>query len=266
MFASFPTVAVVPSSRPYNQLHDTLSMASQPRRPLRDLPIEHFVTPAPHKRPLSPGRSPLYSPAKRRILDAEGISISSGLGNRSHCSRPAFSSLCGAQFSTPYRPSRRGDVPVQRNVPSSSTRAMKSGTNSGTSSSSPSRVTAAQPTSHLSGLWDLHASSNDLPSYAQPSFAIDRQSKHYPGFDIHHDHRIALHAVVEPLPDNGMAIEDDKSEADSCKENVAPKRRTKRISHRSRLSLGDTTSSRLSGFPDKGVGASSHIMCFPAPR
>src|ERR1700742_1684328 len=53
-----------------------------PRGPLQDLPLEQFLPPdpniahtsRPNKRPLeSPGRPSLYSPAKRRILNNEGI-------------------------------------------------------------------------------------------------------------------------------------------------------------------------------------------------
>ncbi|KAF8646357.1 hypothetical protein AX16_007223 [Volvariella volvacea WC 439] len=58
------------------------------RAPLRDLPLEHFTNPVgfsptsphsgattsrPSKRPLSPGTPKPYSPAKRRILSAEGL-------------------------------------------------------------------------------------------------------------------------------------------------------------------------------------------------
>jgi len=240
-----------------------LSMALQPRTPLRDLPIEQFVASAAHKRSLSPSRSALYNPAKRRILDAEGVSISSGLGNRCHSSRPASSLLYGAQFVTPYRPLRRGDMHIQRNSgDSSSTRFPKSGSNTGTSPPSPNRATTMLLASHLPQLWDPHTS---LPP-CSPQFTIDRQSKHYPGFDIYHDHRIASPIAVESLSDNGIPVEDDKSEGEGCKENVPPKRKTKKISHRSRLSLGDPPSSRLSGPPYKGDATGLHTMCFPPPR
>ena len=258
-----PTVADVDFYNQYTTQSFYLSMALQPRTPLRDLPIEQFVTSAAHKRSLSPSRSALYNPAKRRILDAEGIPISSGLGNRSHSSRPTLSPLYGAQFATPYRPLRRGDMHIQRNSgDSSSTRFTKSGSNAGMSPASPSRATTTPLASRLPQLWDPHTS---LPPRSQ-QFTIDRQSKHYPGFDVYHDHRITPPVAVESLSDNGMAVEDDKSEGEGCKENVPPKRKTKKISHRSRLSLGDPTCSRLSGSPHKGDATGLHTTCFPAPR
>ncbi|KAL4076164.1 hypothetical protein V8B97DRAFT_1923895 [Scleroderma yunnanense] len=246
-------------------------MALQPRIPLRDLPIEQFVAPASdtrkHKRALSPSKSALYNPAKRRILDEEGISDS---GYRSHSSRPASSSLYGAQFAAPLCPSRR-DMSISPHIPSSSGAGAihftKSVLNTRMAHPNPGlSATTRLASLPLPQLWDPYSSDVPLPSCSQ-QFSIDRQSKHYPGFDIYHDHRIASPATTESLSDDGGGVEDDKHEGEDYKENVPPKRKTKKISHKSRLSLSSIPSPRLPGSPRKGdTACSGHTACFPAPR
>lgn len=85
--------------------------------PLHDLPLEQFLTPGiptaskmprTHKRPLSPSRTTLLNPAKRRVLDAEGISLSNNVVAASP-SHPVPFMLSNMHTVTPTRPSRLGN-------------------------------------------------------------------------------------------------------------------------------------------------------------
>lgn len=89
-----------------------------PRRiPLQDLPLEQFLTPGiistsktprNHKRPLSPSRTTPFNPAKRRVLDAEGISLSNNVV-KSSPAHPVPFMLSNMHTVTPTRLSRLGD-------------------------------------------------------------------------------------------------------------------------------------------------------------
>ena len=89
-----------------------------PRRlPLQDLSLEQFLTPGivtgskpqrKHKRPLSPSRITPLNPAKRRVLDAEGIPPSNNVV-KSSPSHPVPFMLSNVHTVTPTRPSRLGN-------------------------------------------------------------------------------------------------------------------------------------------------------------
>jgi hypothetical protein len=92
-------------------------METPRRMPLHDLPLEQFLTTGivtgsktqrKHKRPLSPSRSTPLNPAKRRVLDAEGIPPSNNvpLSSPSH---PVPFMLSNIHTVTPTRPSRLGN-------------------------------------------------------------------------------------------------------------------------------------------------------------
>ena len=92
-------------------------METPHRMPLHDLPLEQFLTPATltarktprkHKRPLSPSQTTLLNPAKRRVLDAEGIPHSNSATTSSPF-HPVPFMLSNVHTVTPTRPSRLGN-------------------------------------------------------------------------------------------------------------------------------------------------------------
>lgn len=92
-------------------------METPHRMPLHDLPLEQFLisgvvtgskTQRKHKRPLSPSRTTPLNPAKRRVLDAEGIPPSNNVAISSP-SHPVPFMLSNMHTVTPTRPSRLGN-------------------------------------------------------------------------------------------------------------------------------------------------------------
>ncbi|KII94930.1 hypothetical protein PLICRDRAFT_80430, partial [Plicaturopsis crispa FD-325 SS-3] len=168
--------------------------------PLQELPLDHFLpskSTAPqksNKRPHSPGVPSLFSPAKRRILTAEGIfspektmksSLVASRANTSPLlvlrggadsparkldfgppkSSPRTSVVSARKASNPRTP---GPSPPLRQSTSSSTRASESPeADDYFSPRHPSRVPTA------------------IPRQMPPP--PDRQSQHYPGFDVFQD-------------------------------------------------------------------------------
>ncbi|KAI6152215.1 hypothetical protein BKA82DRAFT_4108523 [Pisolithus tinctorius] len=252
-----------------------MASRSAHRTPLQELPVEQFIAPSAdtrkHKRPLSPSRSnALCNPAKRRILDVEGISTSHGHALSSFAFRPTSSTICGAHLLTPLRPSRNPDTHSPIALPSSSdpsrtylnTRAPHGpplGLDEGIS---------LPPTS--SRLWHSHTPPTVHLHYSTQD--VDRQSKHYPGFDVYHDGptRVGPPVSAEPPQDNGGRMEVNLEGEEDTKENVPPKRKTKKICSKSSPSAtpSNPTSSCLRIFPRKNdAGYSPNVpSSFLAPR
>jgi hypothetical protein len=186
--------------------------------PLHDLPLEQFLTPGivtasktprKHKRPLSPSRTTLLNPAKRRVLDAEGISPSSvAISSLPH---PVPFMLSNMHTVTPTRPSRLGNGHIR---------------NCGRSQRT------------LSPLSSQRCSPPSRELYPKPTVesSTDPQSRHYPGFDIFRDsehRRPPVPRVTLPLDGDALV---DRSEED--KENVPLRRRTKKLSSKKCLLSG----------------------------
>jgi len=200
-----------PTQSPLSTIMET------PRRlPLQDLSLEQFLIPGivtgsktqrKHKRPLSPSRITPLNPAKRRVLDAEGIPPSNN-AVKSSPSHPVPFMLSNMATVTPTRPSRLGNGLFQ-----------SYGRSQGTSS----------PLSS-------HRRSPCREVYPKPSIesSIDPHSRHYPGFDIFRDseHRRGSPVPRITLPSEGNALV-DKSEED--KENVPLKRKAKKLCSKKRL-------------------------------
>jgi len=194
-------------------------METHRRIPLQDLPLEQFITPSlattktPRKlkRPLSPSQSTPLNPAKRRVLDAEGIPFSNTIAATPSASRPVPSLLYSLHSVTPTRPSRLGHG-----------LARKHGSPQGTTSPFPSRRRSA---------------SSELHSTQTVESSTNPQSKHYPGFDIFRDSNLSQ---GPPAPGGSLQSDsetlDDKFEDE--KENIPPKRNAKKISSKKRLSTG----------------------------
>jgi hypothetical protein len=206
------------------------------RHPLRDLPLDSFL-PIEHrassKRPLSPSAA-LLSPSKRRILSTEGL-YSPEKRRNSAPSRQLFSeAVC-----SPSSPARKLDFaalshPTPRTVDSKPVRDASSRPQTPVrhpgdpprlapspeiaSGSASSMLTTCYAPSHYSP-------TNDRPlpmliPREMPTFA-DRQSAHWPGFDVHPDTHIAIPTSQTNLrtPDAPVIYDEDDT-----KENVRPRK------------------------------------------
>ncbi|KAH7887573.1 hypothetical protein F5I97DRAFT_1861373 [Phlebopus sp. FC_14] len=212
-------------------------MERHPRLPLQDLPLELYITqnpaknsksPRKHKRPLSPTRTTPYNPAKRRVLDAEGMPFASSLTSTPPALRPIPPLFHTA---TPTRPSRLGNGRTRASICSTSviqTPHHKSVQSYSPAPSSSPQGTITPSSSRLSLFWDTHSTPTEISS-------VDRQSKHYPGFDVFQDPLRSPAAVVS-LAEEVRDSEDGALEGESGKENVPPRRKAKRPSSKKRLS------------------------------
>lgn len=213
-------------------------MALRCRRPLQDLPLEQFSAAGPdtnrkHKRPLSPSRSPVYNPAKRRILDVEGIS---NAGAGSFASRLLPSSFHGAHFATSSRSSGRQDI--QKHVAFGSsdcvnvTYVHEPLSNPYTAFPSAGDASISQVSSQSIRPENTHT----MPSFhlhaCSPESSVDRQSRHYPGFDVYRDSGLVSPVSVDLPPEN---MGESSFEDEEHKENVPPRRKMKKTA-RSRCS------------------------------
>ncbi|KAF8138507.1 hypothetical protein EV363DRAFT_1393954 [Boletus edulis] len=191
------------------------------RIPLQDLPLEQFLTsnivtgsktPRKHKRPLSPSRTTPLNPAKRRVLDVEGIPPSNNISISPH-SHPVPFMFSNVHTVTPTRPSRLGNGLIRNHGRSQGTLSLLS-----SRQLSPFRELCPKPM--------IESSTNP-------------QSRHYPGFDIFRDseHRRGspIPRVILPSESNADALV-DRPEED--KENVPLRRRAKKLSSKKRRSSG----------------------------
>ena len=249
--------------------------------PLQDLPLEHFLPPNPNvpkspfklargsKRPASPGAPSNFSPAKRRIFDAEGIFSPETL--KSPVSASARSPVRFGDFSQgPDSPARKLDFGLPKNHSQSSVgsstlvnsaassqfdAAMLDVTPKRTSSASTNRLAPSPELPSKSPSAPIASSSSlslhDTPEmddffspYSRHSTAHtdavptmiprelpalpDRQSLHYPGFDVLPDTHIPLLRARTASPgstDSGVEMKRDK---EGSKENLPPRRKTKK--------------------------------------
>jgi hypothetical protein len=219
--------------------------------PLQDLPLAQFLASGanqaptiakPAKRPLSPSKSTIFSPAKRRILHSEGILL------------PGESSLSPLQ---PHIPYSGNGVGASHNLSIALTPpAQRAGATQG---SSRDRRTPRRPSPKL--MCSTNASGDDSVSAlslrrssrlqssqrgTEPgaSMAIlremppphDRQSVHYPGFDTYQDTHIFLTPSrrTSPSSDNEdswpSSSEEVLSEREITKENIPPRKKAKKTS------------------------------------
>ncbi|KAG2369653.1 hypothetical protein BDR07DRAFT_531312 [Suillus spraguei] len=220
--------------------------------PLQDLPLAHFLASGgnpvptiakPAKRPLSPSKSTIFSPAKRRILRSEGILL------------PGEVSLSPLQPHIPYSGS---DVEASHDSSISLTSpAQRAGATQGISRD---RRIPRRPSLKL--IRSTNASGDDSGSALSlrrssrlqssqrgaepgaPSMAIlremppphDRQSVHYPGFDTYQDTHILLTPSrrTSSSSDNEdswpSSSEEVLSERETTKENIPPRKKAKKAS------------------------------------
>lgn len=209
--------------------------------PLQELPLEQFLPPnpnlpyppksRPNKRPLSPGGPNLFSPAKRRILNEEGV-FSPDKTFKSPVSGRDAPARFAQVLTGPESPARKLDFGIpKRRLESPALPRMSiinvTPTRSTSSSSklAPSPKFKSTPRSFSSRPGDdqemddyfSHPSSSSLtPPLTDP------QSMHYPGFRVYHDTGSSATLFDEGL--QSLNLGDDK-EKDSLKENVVPRRK-----------------------------------------
>ncbi|GLB34004.1 hypothetical protein LshimejAT787_0108880 [Lyophyllum shimeji] len=223
-----------------------------PRRgPLLELPLELFLPANPnlpnrttsHKRPLSPGGPSLFSPAKRRILNEEGIfspakSVKSPLPARGTPAARFSQVLTGPcspakrlDFGSPKHLSASpaaprqlpADATPQRTLASSSRLApspeLKPGAPSSSNQSSEDREIDdyfSQPSSSF--LIPPPSSYSSVVTRESPP-PPDPQSIHYPGFPVYFDKHISVSPVEETS---------QPSDKDEAKENILPRRKPRK--------------------------------------
>ncbi|KIK93445.1 hypothetical protein PAXRUDRAFT_34059 [Paxillus rubicundulus Ve08.2h10] len=213
-------------------------METHRRIPLQDLTLEQFIapsfattkTPRKPKRPLSPSQSTPLNPAKRRVLDTEGMSFANTITATSSVSRPVPSLLYSLHTVTPTRPSRLGNGYIPTSIPASLRPTPESRIRLARKHGSPKGTTPPFPSRRPSVASELH-STQTIESSTDP------QSKHYPGFDIFRD---SNPSQEPPTPGGSLRSDsgtlDDKFEDE--KENIPPKRNAKKISSKKRLPTG----------------------------
>lgn len=212
--------------------------------PLQELPLDLFLPPnpnlptksRPNKRPLSPGGPNLFSPAKRRILNDEGIfspekTFKSPISGRYAPAR--FAEVLGG----PASPARKLDFGVAKHrvespVPSrisaniattTPTRAIPS--SSRLAPSPELRPPRRQDDDEMEDYFSSagHSSSSQLAFVAREiPPPPDPQSNHYPGFHVHYDTHIPLTSVDVDMDDVAPVDKDGQ------KENVAPRRKPRK--------------------------------------
>lgn len=224
--------------------------------PLQDLPLDRLLPhppSRPHKRPLSPGGPSLYSPAKRRILNQEGIfspekTIKSPISTRATPSR--FIDV----LSGPSSPARKLDFGVLKHavkVPGVEATPVHQTSTSNRLAPSPELKHNPQPPwpdDDMDDYFNMPTSSSSrsstipisvpremLPPPDPQSIPIsvpremppplDPQSVHYPGFRVHCDAHILLTSVHDDLGTLSL-IDNNK---DAQKENVAPRRKAHKM-------------------------------------
>ncbi|KAF5358973.1 hypothetical protein D9758_004782 [Tetrapyrgos nigripes] len=209
------------------------------RPPLRDLPLDRFITnpnlpqpsfARPSKRPRSPDRPSQFSPTKRRILADEGVFSPDKTVKSPFRGRPIATpvSLYGVITRSA---AKKLDSGAAKNSESSGaiSRAATPARNLAPSPElSSSAIPSAKSTPRREVIGDdyfstpervIHATPTLLPRELPP--ACDPRSIHYPGFKIHRDPHIV---VLDPVDlESLLGIEKQ-----GVKENLPPKKKCKK--------------------------------------
>ncbi|KAJ3518054.1 hypothetical protein NLJ89_g81 [Agrocybe chaxingu] len=233
----------------------------QRRNPLQELPLEQFLpsylSAKPirgSKRPHSPGDLNLFSPAKRRIFESEGL-LSPSKSRTTTLFSPSAKLLSPSRFSDvltgPASPARVLDFGLPKNArgdpvkPSATNRLGLDATPPRRSSIKPlapspelkprnGRIT--QNHDAFDTLYDDHELSEPASppsSYSKSNFIFvprtlpprpDPTSIHYPGFVVFQDPHLV---VSPPSSDHDEVSSDIDMENDKPKENMAPRKAKK---------------------------------------
>lgn len=236
--------------------------------PLQDLPLDRFLLSNPNlsasaiksnKRPLSPSGPTLFSPAKRRILNEEGIfSPEKSWKGPLPCSKGSLASPVRFQdvLAGPASPARVLDFGSPKNAagdpyerPPSSAAALEASSSRTTSSTqdlAPSpelkaRITRqarvvppTYPLEHSGNLFDDDSPVLSSPLCGVPSF-IPRElppqpdpcSIHYPGFVVFQDPHVIVFSFQDSDP--SLSLKKIEVDHDAIKENILPQRKTRKV-------------------------------------
>jgi len=233
---------------PPSLVRDLSCNLSEMRRPLQDLPLDHFLQPnpdlpnpsnsRPNKRPFSPGGPTLYSPAKRRILSEEGIfppakpwkspiSIVDGPELFAHVLSGPQSPAKILNFGTPR--CRKGFSSINFTPNRPTTRSVTR------LATSPEFKSLSHPPSRQLGAdQEIDDYFSGTPGPSQPPKRpkqstlppVDFQSIHYPGFRVYRDKRTTLH--TQEIDSSNT---EDDSETDDFKENILPRKKLANTVH-----------------------------------
>jgi len=233
--------------------------------PLQELPLDRFLLSNPNlsaiksnKRPLSPSDPTLFSPAKRRILNEEGIfSPEKSWKGPPPCSKGSLASP--ARFhdilAGPASPARFLDFGSPRNVTGDPQKrlplsaaaldASSSRTTSSTQDLAPSpelkpRITRqarglhpTYPLEHGDNLFDddppvLSSRLRGVPSFIPRELPPqpDPCSIHYPGFVVFQDPHVVAFSFEDSDP---LSLNKMEADHDATKENILPQRKTRKV-------------------------------------
>ncbi|KAF8913751.1 hypothetical protein CPB84DRAFT_4529 [Gymnopilus junonius] len=212
-----------------------------------------------NKRQLSPGRPSLFSPTKRRILNDEGIHLPEKTIKAPLPSSRTASMTPSVRLSHPDSPARvlhfglpknlQGDPqkrPVHKGLavdmafihePSSSSSRLVSSPElkpKTTPRISTRRSQDAHP-QNRTGFEDVHVSSSSanlvIPSFVPRELPpqTDPGSIHFPGFFVYQDTQVAVYPTAM-MEANEVCKRDPMVDSDTHKENLPPRRRTKKLS------------------------------------
>jgi hypothetical protein len=217
--------------------------------PLHELPLEEFLPPDPNtlqvysrpgKRPLSPGVSKLLSPAKRRILNEQGLLISEKVeGSLPRTFKQSSPCRFADVLNGPESPAKVLDFGLPKNRQETTNTTMETTprrpiTRSMSRLVSHPELNPRQSSSRHIEDFTMHDNTFELhPSIARnarsPVFVPrdlppppDPQSIHYPGFEIYQDpHTIIFPPLSASLPDTLK---------DEAKENIPYRRKSRKTS------------------------------------
>ena len=233
--------------------------------PLMPLPLDQFLLPArPSKRPHSPGGPTPFSPAKRRILNDEGLFAPTKTPlprNAAFATASRFSHVLAG----PASPARVLDFGLPRNYggdpekrPAAAAGPQPGGTSTGHRSTSSRSGLAPSPEIKPRDVprsasaprdvdpFDFDALPSPSNSPTSSNFTLvprelpaqtDPTSIHYPGFVVYQD----PHIVVYPPAANEPSPDDMEMDAEVTKENIAPRRKVRKAVTEA-VVKGDTSS------------------------
>ncbi|KAF8631546.1 hypothetical protein AX15_002302 [Amanita polypyramis BW_CC] len=215
--------------------------------PLLELPLEQFLpldpytlqaSARPGKRPLSPGVSKLLSPAKRRILNEEGVLLPEKARSPLSCSSKQSSpGRFSEVLNGPGSPARVLDFGTPRSHPASARREAvatsettprRPVTRSISKLAPPPELNLRQSSSRhdedfaIADMFDSQSSTRNsrspvpVPRELPPS--PDPQSIHYPGFEVYRDPYIVIFPPISaPQPE---VLKDEVKENLPCRRKI----------------------------------------------
>ncbi|KAH7916294.1 hypothetical protein BJ138DRAFT_598363 [Hygrophoropsis aurantiaca] len=257
--------------------------------PLRDWPLDQilpttrngatnvspFSQPRSNKRALSPSRLSVFSPAKRRILNVEGIYFTTkALETPKKASSPRHHDFFGGQSTgredtvQPLAGSSASNVQSNCTTPPKNRRlSTRLSPRSKTTRAAPSSAiilsSDASPTSARRSSRMQTSQDNIAPTVITRELPPppDRQSRHYPGFDTYQDTEITIAVPpISQLHSNNSVIESDLdveiADREAYKENIVPRRKAKKGSPSSLLKAAVLAPEAKEGFSKVGKALS----------